>query len=150
MFTRKIGYNTLSPVIKLISIYLSIYLSISRWAAPHIFSHDPYRSINPFKARYCDIEKEEIFKHYFGDRMMTDLKKKCSVVSFKLDGGSSSTHRFFGKEGWRPAIFSNMPRAGNIQPDKSLFVWDAAMRTSAAPTLFPAYKGYIDGGIVVR
>ena len=39
---------------------------------------------------------------------------------------------------------------GDINPDHSLHVWDAAMRTSAAPTFFPAYKGYVDGGIVVR
>ena len=44
-----------------------------------------------------------------------------------------------------------MPRsAGLVEPDKELLAWDAAMRTSAAPTYFPIYKGYIDGGIVAN
>jgi hypothetical protein len=44
-----------------------------------------------------------------------------------------------------------MPRsAGLVEPDRELLAWDAAMRTSAAPTYFPIYKGYIDGGIVAN
>ena len=58
---------------------------------------------------------------------------------------------FFNKEGWRPAVFSNMPRgAGQVEPDNDLHVWDAAMRTSAAPTFFPVFRGYTDGGIVAN
>lgn len=53
--------------------------------------------------------------------------------------------------GWRPAVFSNMPRAaGLVEPDTELMAWDAAMRTSAAPTYFPIYNGYVDGGIVAN
>lgn len=49
------------------------------------------------------------------------------------------------------AIFSNMPRAaGKVEPDNDLYVWDACMRTSAAPTFFPVFKGYTDGGIVAN
>ena len=44
-----------------------------------------------------------------------------------------------------------MPRAeGLVEPDSDLKVWDAAMRTSAAPTFFPVYRGYTDGGIVAN
>ena len=44
-----------------------------------------------------------------------------------------------------------MPRAvGLVEPDLDLKVWDVATRTSAAPTYFPVFKGYTDGGIVAN
>ena len=83
---------------------------IYMFAAPHIFGHQPWRVINPWRAKYSDKNKQEIFQHYFGDRTMIDLKKTALVVAFRLDGRKSTTHSFFNKEGWRPAVFSNMPR----------------------------------------
>eukprot|EP00349_Pseudokeronopsis_sp_Brazil_P011788 CAMPEP_0202976948 /NCGR_PEP_ID=MMETSP1396-20130829/81970_1 /ASSEMBLY_ACC=CAM_ASM_000872 /TAXON_ID= /ORGANISM="Pseudokeronopsis sp., Strain Brazil" /LENGTH=195 /DNA_ID=CAMNT_0049715181 /DNA_START=64 /DNA_END=648 /DNA_ORIENTATION=+ len=44
-----------------------------------------------------------------------------------------------------------MPIAeGLVEPDNDLLVWDAAMRTSAAPTYFPVFHGYTDGGVVAN
>jgi uncharacterized protein len=124
---------------------------IYSFAAPHIFGHQPWRVINPWRAKYSDKNKEDIMKYYFRDRSMIDLKKSCIVVAFRLDGRKSKTHSFFHKEGWRPAIFSNLPQGNsNVEPDAELKVWDAAMRTSAAPTFFPVFRGYTDGGIVAN
>jgi len=124
---------------------------IYSFAAPHIFAHNPWRAINPFRAKYSDLAKQELFQYYFGERKMIDLEKQCAVISFRLDGRKSQTHSFFNREGWRPAIFSNMPKsAGQVEPDNDLHVWDACMRTSAAPTFFPVFKGYTDGGIVAN
>lgn len=87
----------------------------------------------------------------FQKRKMKDLMRLTTVTAFRLDGKKSLTHSFFNREGWRPAIFSNLPlAAGFVEPDLDLYVWDAAMRTSAAPTYFPIYKGYVDGGIVAN
>lgn len=121
------------------------------FAAPHIFAHNPWRVINPTRARYSDKAKQELMQHYFGQRTMADLEMTCAAVAFRLDGRKSMTHSFFHREGWRPAVFSNMPLAeGLVAPDNDLLVWDAAMRTSAAPTYFPVYHGYTDGGVVAN
>jgi len=99
------------------------------WAAPYIFKHSTLRKLNPFRSKYSDKAKQEIFQEFFGDRTMKDLSKTCAVVNalyelssgeisyircqvaFRLDGRKSKTHSFFQREGWRPAVFSNMPRA---------------------------------------
>ena len=125
---------------------------ILKSAMPHIFGSDPLRSMNPFRAKYCDKAKEEILKYYFDDRTMGALDKSCAVVSFRVDGQPSFTHAFFKKRGWRPAVFSNLPvtENGKVKPDMGLKAWEAAMRTSAAPTYFPIFQGYIDGGVVAN
>lgn len=97
--------------------------SIYNFGAPHIFGHNPWRSINPWRAKYSDKAKQEICQYYMGDRKMGDLDKLAAVVAFRLDGRKSRTHSFFNKEGWRPAVFSNMPKAaGLVEPDLDLFV----------------------------
>lgn len=94
-----------------------------RWGSPHIFGYFPWRMVNPFKAKYSHDAKEQIMQEYFGERTMMDLEKKCAVVSFRLDGRRSKTHSFFNREGWRPAVFSNMPKAsGVVEPDRDLMV----------------------------
>ena len=124
---------------------------IFRFAMPHIFRHDPYRKMNPFNSKYSDRSKEELMRYYFGDLKMGDLKKFCTVIAFRLDGRRSETHSFFNTDGWRPAILSNMPVGkSDVLPDSDLRVWEAAMRTSAAPTFFPVYQGYTDGGVVAN
>ena len=124
---------------------------IFRFAMPHIFYHDPYRKFNPFNSKYSDKPKQELMQYFFGNLKMGDLRRLCTVVSFRLDGRRSETNSFFDREGWRPAILSNMPMGqSQVKPDTDLPVWEAAMMTSAAPTYFPVFKGYTDGGIVAN
>lgn len=122
-----------------------------KFAIPHIFGFDPWRRLNPFVSKFDDKAKEEICKAYLGDRTMMDLDKIVAAISFRLDGRKSKTHSFFNKDGWRPAVFSNMPRgAGLVEPDADLMAWEAAMRTSAAPTFFPIHHGYTDGAMAAN
>ncbi|MEJ2265588.1 MAG: hypothetical protein P8X95_19265 [Anaerolineales bacterium] len=45
---------------------------------------------------------------------------------------------------WKPKFFHNYPGEDSDAAEK---VVDVALRTSAAPTYFPIYQGYIDGGV---
>lgn len=52
-------------------------------------------------------------------------------------------------ETWKPKIFHNdtLDTSGN---DGSELAYDVGMRTSPAPTYFPTYGKYIDGGVVAN
>ena len=123
---------------------------IYKYACPLIFSKDPWRVYNPLKAKYSPDGRSEICKAYLNeDRTLRDLKKHVVITSFKLDGKVGQMGAFISMNGgWRPAVFSNIPKLdGKLEPDLDLQAWDAAMRTSAAPTYFPSHKGYVDGAM---
>ena len=104
--------------------------AIYSFAAPHIFGHNPWRAINPFRAKYSDKAKQELMEYYYGGRNMGDLQKACAVIAFRLDGRKSHTHMLFNKEGWRPAVFSNIPRAASlVHPDVDLAVSSNVFRS---------------------
>ena len=52
------------------------------------------------------------------------------------------------KRHWKPKFFHNLERGGS--KDGGELVVDVALRTSAAPTYFPSYQGYVDGGVVAN
>src|SRR2546428_6733074 len=48
---------------------------------------------------------------------------------------------------WNPKFLHNYPGPDS---DGAELVVDVALRTSAAPTYFPTYQGYIDGAVVAN
>jgi len=123
---------------------------IYEYGCPLIFSKDLWRVYNPLKAKYAPEGREDLCRTYLGEeRTLKDLKKHVVLTSFKLDGKVDQKGAFIQLNGgWRPAVFSNIPKLkGLIEPDYDLVAWDAALRTSAAPTYFPAHKGYVDGAM---
>lgn len=92
-------------------------------------------SLNPLK--------EELHKQ-FGDLKLGDLPKKVLISSFDLDNGlhPSGTNRK-----WKAKFFHNY--AGS-ESDGLESVLDVAIRTANAPTYFPIFQGYIDGGVVAN
>jgi len=124
--------------------------SIYKYACPLIFAKDPWRVYNPLIAKYNPAGRAEICKAYLDeDRTLKDLKKHVVITSFKLDGKVGQMGAFISMNGgWRPAVFSNIPKLeGKLEPDLDLRAWDAAMRTSAAPTYFPSHQGYVGEAI---
>jgi patatin-like phospholipase/acyl hydrolase len=48
---------------------------------------------------------------------------------------------------WKPKIFHNVPIKPEYSNDGSEYAWKVAMYTSAAPTYFASYEGFVDGGV---
>jgi len=118
--------------------------------ADEIFRTDLRRRANPTKSRYTDDGKIQVISKLLGaDTTMGDLDIWTLVTAFRIDGKVMSKRKTFFPSGrWRPSLFTNIPKAkGRVEPDLSFTCLDAAMATSAAPTYFPVYKGYIDGGL---
>ena len=99
---------------------------------------------NAFGAQYSNDGLKSALEDEFDEMTLGDLKKKVVIVSFDLDNSAfeaSVTRR------WKPKIFQNFAGKGSDAGEK---IVDVALRTSAAPTFFPVYQGYIDGGVVAN
>lgn len=86
--------------------------------------------------------KRILTQEIFGQRKLRDLPSRVLVPAFDLDSIGDD-----GRRTWKPKFFHNYP--GNDSDGGELCA-DVALRTSAAPTFFPAYQGYIDGGVVAN
>lgn len=123
---------------------LEIYQSF----AGRVFVDSPLDDLrdlgNAVGAEYTlDGLRQALFE-IFGDLRLRELPKKVLVSSFDLDNRSSNPAV---RRTWKPKFFHNFPGPDS---DGHELVMDVALRTSAAPTYFPIYQGYIDGGIVAN
>ena len=87
--------------------------------------------------------KKELVGLFGAGKKLSQLSKRVVVPTFDLDneGAGGQVRR------WKPKFFHNFPGPDS---DGSQLVVDVALRTSAAPTYFPSYQGYIDGGVVAN
>lgn len=99
----------------------------------------PLERVLGLEAKYSNTAlKEELEKVFTKAGLdpkgpLKQLKKEVVITSFKLK--DSKTGR------WEPALFTR-------KSDISLI--DAALASSAAPSYFPSYKGYVDGGVAAN
>jgi patatin-like phospholipase/acyl hydrolase len=95
-------------------------------------------------AEYDNAELRKILSSEFGGTTLRSLSPRRVLVSaFDLDNGEKDAK----KRQWKPKFFHNFPGSDTDGTEK---VVDVAMYTSAAPTFFPSYEGYIDGGVVAN
>ncbi len=97
-------------------------------------------------AKYDNKNLEACVKAEFGQKTFGDLAgagKHVVITSFKLDG------HLDGHRTWRPVLMDNFETHVSVD-NKGLTLVSAAMRTSAAPTYFPSYQGYVDGGVAAN
>jgi patatin-like phospholipase/acyl hydrolase len=95
-------------------------------------------------SQYPNKNLQSVLAQYFGDKKLSDLQKRVLVSSFHLDNEAYDPRAF---RTWKAKFFHNFPEEGS---DVNERIVDAALRTSAAPTYFPIYQGYIDGGVVAN
>jgi patatin-like phospholipase/acyl hydrolase len=80
---------------------------------------------------------KRVLERIFGEGRLSGLKRRVLIPSFDLDNeGSPRT--------WKMKFFHNYPGADSDGAERTV---DVALRSSAAPTYFPSYQGYVDGGV---
>jgi patatin-like phospholipase/acyl hydrolase len=98
-----------------------------------------------FRPKYGNANLIALLRRYFREGLrMGDLKKRVMISTFELDDRE--------EQDWSPVFFHNYPqpemtrvRQGWDEP-----VIDIALRSSAAPTVFPSHQGFIDGGVMAN
>jgi len=95
-------------------------------------------------AKYDNGELIRIIQATFGDGTLDSLLPRHVLVpSFDLDNQSAGP----APRTWKPKFFHNFV---GPQSDGAQKISDVALRTSAAPTYFPVYQGWVDGGVVAN
>ena len=90
-----------------------------------------------------DIEPlVDVLHTQIGDLLLRDLPRKVLIATFDLDNDPQDT---FTVRTWKAKFFHNYPGEDSDGDQRAV---DVAVRTSAAPTYFPIYQGYIDGGVI--
>ena len=77
----------------------------------------------------------------FADVTLADLPRKVLISSFAVDNHPANPAAW---RTWKPKFFHNYP---GPESDGAQRVVDVALRTSAAPTYFPMYQEFVDGGV---
>jgi uncharacterized protein len=107
----------------------------SRW--------DNFRDLgHAVRAQYSNGELYRVLKAEFGEMTLGDLPHHVLVAAFDLENDPNLAPQM---RTWKPKFFHNFAGRDSDAHEK---VVDVAMRTSAAPSYFPIYQGYIDGGVV--
>ncbi len=99
---------------------------------------------NAIGPQYENENLKAALTEFFGNKTLDDLPHKVLVSSFDLDNGPDNPAPL---RTWKPKFFHNYPGPGS--DGKELAV-DVALRTSAAPSFFPIYQGYADGGVMAN
>lgn len=95
--------------------------------------------ISLFRPKFSNKNLKKMILSVFPENLtLGDLDKYVFIPSFNVKGFSS--------DNWQSVFFNNLSH-GSTYSSK---VVDIALATSAAPTYFPSYKNFIDGGVIVN
>ncbi len=89
----------------------------------------------------------DVFEQWRGIRTLGDLHRRILIPAFDLDTGDDPGFREGDRRTWKPKFFHNFPGGDSDGAER---IVNVLLRTSAGPTYFPTYDGYIDGGVVAN
>jgi len=114
----------------------------------YIFSNPLTRAVrdlgNVVGAKYNNANLKQALTDQFGDKTLNNLPRKVLISSFAVDSSSNSP---IAVRNWKPKFFHNYPGPDSDGQERLV---DVALRTSAAPTYFPMYQEFVDGGVAVN
>lgn len=94
-------------------------------------------------AKYDNVNLKQILQDTFGAQKLKDLHSRVLISSFSLDNQEADPSL----RTWHPKFFHNF--LGTDSDGETLAI-DVAMATSAAPTYFPSYGVFVDGGVIAN
>jgi uncharacterized protein len=94
-------------------------------------------------AEYENEPLKRVLTDTFGTKRLADLPVRVLVPTFDLDADATPDRPRM----WKPKFFHNFEGPDS---DGGQLLVDVAMRSTAAPTYFPSYQGFIDGGVVAN
>ncbi|MEG0308568.1 MAG: patatin-like phospholipase family protein [Clostridium sp.] len=95
--------------------------------------------LNIFKPKFKNKNLKNMVSCVFPENLtLGNLEKYVFVPSFNLKGFSS--------DNWQTVFFNNLSKGSTYSSN----VIDVAMSSSAAPTYFPTYNNFIDGGVIAN
>lgn len=92
-------------------------------------------------AEYSIQPLKDILTEKFSRITLGQLNKRVLIPTFDLDNEYPDENRRM----WKPKFFHNFR---GYDSDETELVVDVGIRTCVAPTYFPIYQGFIDGGVV--
>ena len=94
-------------------------------------------------SKYDNANLKQILQETFGAQKLKDLRSRVLISSFNLDNQAVDAS----ERTWHPKFFHNF---SGPDSDGEFLAVDVAMSTSAAPTYFPSYGVYVDGGVIAN
>lgn len=118
---------------------------------PFIFARNLWQEIKGLGditgPKYDGGNREKVFHDVLADRRLGQLRQDdrghVVITSFDLDDRTDPNPA---ARRWKAKIFHNLPTRDDSGDDLE-YAYRVAMRTSAAPTYFPSYDGFVDGGV---
>lgn len=106
-------------------------------------------------ADYDNRRLQRELKTVFGETTtLGQLGRSVVVPTFDLDNredleraveaGTLAASRIEARRTWKPKVFHNFPGADS---DRAALAWRVGTAATAAPTYFPTFDGYVDGGV---